>query len=348
LASATIDESFRRQARICRAMGSPMYGALLERAAENHASGGPVAALSAHFDGHPVLDNLPLRILGAVHRLVLAGRVPRLAAFYPSLGGHFESAAAWPEFERTLGDHLDELAPLVQETIQTNEVLRCCALLGGFLASGRAFGLPLRLLEIGASAGLNQLFDRYAYLLGPHRFGPERAPLTLRTDWRGPAPDLAAPLRVTERSGCDLDPVDVRDPSARLRLLSYFWPDQHERLERVRTALEVAQRNPAPLSRERAGDWLEPVLADPAVGVTTVLFHSVMWWYVPETERRRIAQLVAAAGSRASEKAPLAWLRLEGVDTEQCELRLQTWPDGTDRLLARAHYHGVWVEWLEG
>lgn len=345
--SSEIEESFRGQSRICANMGSPMYAALLERAADDYAAGGPVALLAEHFDGHPVLDNLPLRTLGAVHRLVLAGRLPELGAFYPSVGGRFDEASAWPVLRRALESHRDELAPLVQEIIQTNEVQRCCSLLGGFLAAGREFGLPLRLLEIGASAGLNQLFDRFRYSLGAHHFGPEDAPLALHTDWRGPAPDLRATLRVIARSGCDLDPVDVRDPSARLRLLSYFWSDQLERMERVRTALQVAERDPPQVARARAGDWLDAALAVPVEDCTTVLFHSVMWWYVPKPERAKITDTVLAAGARASARAPLAWLRLEGVDADQCELRLRSWPDGTDRLLARAHYHGAWVEWLD-
>jgi hypothetical protein len=71
-----------------------------------------------------------------------------------------------------------------------------------------------------------------------------------------------------------------------------------------------------------------------------------MWMYVPEAERQRIRALVEAAGARATAAAPLAWLRMEGVGYEHCEIRLRSWPGGEDALLGRCHYHGNWVEWL--
>jgi hypothetical protein len=96
----------------------------------------------------------------------------------------------------------------------------------------------------------------------------------------------------------------------------------------------------------RAGDWLARELAAPAPGVTTVVFHSVMWMYVPADERERIGRLLEEAGARATPAAPLGWLRMEGVDFERCEIRLRVWPGGEERLLGHCHYHGAWVEWL--
>jgi hypothetical protein len=71
-----------------------------------------------------------------------------------------------------------------------------------------------------------------------------------------------------------------------------------------------------------------------------------MWLYVPQDERQRITASMEEAGTRASAIRPLAWLRLEPPDFEICELRLRLWPGGSDRLLARSHPHGAWVEWL--
>jgi hypothetical protein len=134
-----------------------------------------------------------LRLMGAVHRLVLRGDAPELAAHYPSAGGR--PGDAWPVFVGVLRDHRDELRRLVKNPVQTNEPGRCVALLGGFLEVARVTGMPLRLLEVGASAGLNLRFDRYRYELGDERWGPEDSPLVIRSA----SPALAA-RRSTPRS----------------------------------------------------------------------------------------------------------------------------------------------------
>lgn len=343
---AEIEASFRRQAEVCGQMGSAIYRDLVGRCADDLAAGGIVARLVDGWPGHPVLDALPIRLLGAAHLLALRGDAPALAARLPSTGGRYEAEPAWRALLALFEAHAPEVRERLGEQIQTNEVRRCCALLGGFLALARAFPWPLRLLEIGASAGLNQCFDRYRYELGPARWGPEEAELVLDTDWRGAPLDSRAPLAVASRAGCDVAPIDVRDSGARLRLASFFWPDQTDRLARLRAACDVAARIGPRIERARAGDWLERELASPAPGRTTVLFQSVMWWYVPADERARIDARVRAAGERAGPEAPLAWLRMESPGFEFCEVKLLAWPGGEDRLLARAHHHAAWVEWL--
>ena len=328
-------------------MGSPIYAELLARCADDFAAGGLVARVMAGWSGHAVLDNIALRLLGASHFLALSGEAPELAACFPSAGGRYDAARAWAALCRSLETHAERIRVHLTEQIQTNEVRRCCALLGGFLTIASEFSWPLRLLEIGASAGLNQCFEQFRYELGAQRFGPAAAPLTLDCEWRGrPLAVLRAPLHIASRAGCDTSPIDLRERSARLRLESFFWPDQRERLARLRAACECALQSGVALERAGAGDWLARELAAPAPGTTSVLFHSVMWMYVPEAERKRIHALMTQAGERASADAPLAWLRMEGANYEYCEVRLRTWPGGDDRLLARCHYHGAWVEWL--
>ncbi len=344
---AEIERAIRKQAAACGEMGSAIYADLLARCAEDFAAGGLVAQVVAGWSGHPVLDNVALRLLGAAHFLALSGDAPALAECLPSAGGRYAREPAWAALRGVFETHAERIRVHLTEQIQTNEVRRCCALLGGFLTIAREFPWPLRLLEIGASAGLNQCFDQFRYELGAQRFGPEHAPLTLDCEWRGqPIAVLQAPLRVASRAGCDIAPIDLRDRSARLRLESFFWPDQLERLARLRAACGCALRSNVKLERAGAGDWLARELAAAAPRTTTVLFHSVMWMYVPEAERKRIHVLMAEAGARASAEAPLAWLRMEGPNYDYCEVRLRTWPSGEDRLLARCHYHGAWVEWL--
>jgi hypothetical protein len=176
--------------------------------------------------------------------------------------------------------------------------------------------------------------------------GDADSPLLLEASWEGAAPDLAAPLRVASRRGCDVAPFDVRNAEHRLRLESFVWPEQLERLARLRAALAVALREPPVIDTAPAGDWVEKQAAEPVAGAATVFFHSVVWWYIPETERARITSAIEAAGKQATRDAPVAWLRMEGSRLEETELRLRLWPDGSDRHLANAHWHGASVRWL--
>jgi hypothetical protein len=274
--------------------------------------------------------------MGAVHRLVLSGEAPALARHFQSAGGR--PGDAWPAFLDVLRERRDELRELVEHPVQTNEPGRCAALLGGFLEVARRTGLPLRLLEVGASAGLNLRFDRYRYELGQERWGPPESPVVLRARVSG-RPSLDTPLRIASREGCDPRPLDPSSEVDRLTLASYVWPDQLERHERLRAALTVAEKTTATVDRAGAAEWTEARLAEAAPGVAIVVFHSIVMQYLPAAERERF--------ERALEAAPgtVAWLRMEPAD-DLTEVRLTLWPGGEERLLARAGYHGDPVEWL--
>jgi hypothetical protein len=271
--------------------------------------------------------------MGAVHRLVLRGDAPELAAHYPSAGGR--PGDAWPAFADVLRDHRDELRRLVDNPVQTNEPGRCVALLGGFLEVARVTGVPLRLLEVGASAGLNLRFDRYRYELGDERWGPPDSPLLIRSRLaRAGRLPLDTPLAIASRAGCDPRPVDPRTEEGRLTLTSYVWPDQLERLERLRAALAVAREVDAPVECAGAADWIEARLAQPEPGTATVVFHSIVMQYLADAERERF--------ERAVKSHDVAWLRMEPAD-EAADVRLML--AGEDRLVARAGYHGDFLEW---
>lgn len=344
LRRAFITQAIRTQADSCRDYESPLTGAILDAVARDLEDGGISAELLADWAGHPVLDALPMRFLGAVHDLVLAGRAPELCAHFPSVGGR-PGPAAPALFVAALAQHRGWVRARLDTPVQTNEVRRSAALLGGFLAAAHATRRPLALLEIGASGGLNQIFDRYRFELGDHGFGPAESPLRLRTAWTGPPPHLEADLRVATRGGCDIAPIDLEDATARRRLESFVWADQPERLERLRTAIGMARELGVEIERAPAGDWLDARLALPQAGVTRVVFHSVVWWYLPEHERRRVTEIIEAAGARASQDAPLAWLRMEGTALDFADLRLRLWPGAQDILLGRTRYHGQEVQW---
>jgi hypothetical protein len=309
----------------------------LGRAAREVIEGDVVFAVLRGHEHDPGPSALALRLMGAVHRLVLRGDAPRLAAHYPSAGGR--PRGAWPAFMETLREHSDELRLLVEEPVQTNETGRCAALLGGFLEVARRTGLALRLLEVGASAGLNLRFDRYRYELGRERWGPSGSAVVVRARLEGGRPPLDAALRVASRAGCDARPVDPRSSAGWLTLASYVWADQLERLARLRAALAVAAELDAPVERARAAEWTEARLGEPARGAVNVVFHSIVMQYLPAAERERFERVLQKASG------PLAWLRMEPGE-ELTELKLTLWPGGEERLLARAGYHGDPLEWL--
>jgi len=289
-----------------------------------------------------------LRFAGALHRLVLQGRLPALAAHFPSVGGVAPVESAWPAAEAAVRENLDELRPLVRRAVQTNEVGRSAVLYGGLLALGG----PVRLLEVGASAGLNLRCDRFAYDLGDRVLGDPRSPVRLVRPWASPPPHLRE-VEVVERKGCDLVPVDPATEGGRLTLRSYVWGDHAERHARLLAALDVARTQPVAVERAGALEFLARELW-PVPAVTTVVWHSVVMQYVDPEERRRVEDLLAERGARATEAAPLVRLSLEPVQVGGAsyvfQVHLQRWPGGERRHVADAHGHGPPVRWrmMEG
>jgi len=364
-ATEALAERCRVQAGFCRALASPLYAELLERAADDAVAGGPVWSV---FEGHAEMpaDSAPLGLMGAVHRLVLEGRAEELAPFYPSAAVAFpemgealaDVEAAWGGFRSVLSRAGDRVRALLDLPIQTNEVGRSAALLGGFLSVAREFpGLPLRLAEIGASAGLNLRWDRYRYESVGGGWGDPGSQVRFADAFTGLSPPFDVAVDVEMRAGCDLAPVDPASEEGRLTLMSFVWADQVERFARLLGALQIAREVPAEVDAAGALEWLPRHLESPEPGTATVVFHSVVTLYFTPDERRRLAEMLEEAGARATREAPLAWLRMEHPDTGdpaargwsrlgKPEVRLTTWPGGLERLLARSAAHGPPVEWL--
>ena len=239
----------REQADGCGQLGSPLYATLLTRLADDVLAGGPGAAVLAGHEGDPGPSALALRLMGGVHRLVLERKAAELALYYPSVGGRADAEAAWPVLRSVLEEHRDELRSGLGQPPQTNEVGRSSALIGGLLhIAARAHGAdrPVRLFELGASAGLNLRADLFRVDLGDGRgVGPADSTVVLTDPWHGPLPPLGPAIEVVERAGCDVSPLDPTTTAGRLRLTSYLWPDQLDRLARLRGALELAAQLPA-------------------------------------------------------------------------------------------------------
>jgi hypothetical protein len=284
--------------------------------------------------------DLPLRLFGAVHYLVLSGAAP------DALGGRFEDfLAALVEHEPTLRRRL------AIHGVQTNEVQRCTFLVPAFLAVASESGLPLELLELGPSAGLNLLADLYRcdYVKGAS--GPADARLHLTTDEEGlvPAELLSAELAVRRRRGIDLAPVDATTDEGYLLLRSYLWPGLEERVARLDAA--VATLREAPERPEIIeGDYvrlLPRLLAERPDDALTVVFDTFSTVYLPLEAAAGLQAALAAAGA---DGRPLAWLSIrrwderEGPREGRFELELRVWP-GLPRLAAYVDPHGNRLDW---
>jgi hypothetical protein len=337
-------DAFRTQIGWCRP-SAPFTADVLEAMLRDFEAGGAWRRLLGDWPAEPIADAAVLRAVGAAHRLALKGIEPCASAFArldrdPAVLDEVARATArWHETPEWL-----------KNPPQTNEVMRSAVLLGGFLEVARTQGLPLRMREMGCSAGLNLLWDRYRFQLGETFWGAEDSPVRLEPRWEGPSP-TAAPVTVASRRGVDQLPIDLADAEQRTRMLSYIWADQAERVERVRGALHLAQQDPPPVDHGDAADWVEAELAELPEGQTTVLYHSFVWHYLPKETQARVQAALAAAGGRARADAGLAYLSFElapeFVDgAEQPQLTLTLWPGGERRILADAHPHGRWVRWL--
>lgn len=330
------------QADACRMIGSELYAGLLECAAADTRQLGPTWEILGGHEDDPRFSVLGLRLLGGVNRLVLTDREPHLADAY----GSGDVSAAWKRLDEVLRRNAAELRDMLDLPVQTNEVGRCSALLFGFLAVAAETGLPLRLLEVGASAGLNLRWDRFSYRAADFRWGQDTSPVKLEFELDGqPAPHLPSSVAIADRRGCDAAPIDPTTPAGRLTLLTYVWPDQPERVARMNAALEVANEVDVAVDRESAASWSERMLAAPAPGQVTVIYHSIVSQYLSDDERASLFETIEKAGKRAGDYAPLAWLRMEPAD-DRANLDLTVWPGGEERRLARVGYHGSPVELL--
>ena len=334
-------EAFHVQIAICENSGAPFTADLLRALLRDFEAGGAWRGLIGGWPIDPEMDVVALRCMGALHRLALLGVEPfevlfvRLDRDPGALDAAVRAAGARPE-----------VAGWLKNPPQTNEVMRSAVFLGGFFEVARAQGLPLRLLEMGASAGLNLNWPLYRFKLGDTLWGPPESPVRLEPQWEGPSPQPAA-IEIHSRRGVDQLPVDLADPQARYRLLSYVWADQADRMARIQGAQALARDHPATVDQGDAADWVEAQLADLPEGTTTVLYHSYVWLYLPEATRTRIRAALDKAGARTDARTGLARLSFESVDsTENARLTLTTWPGGQKRILAHAHPHGRWIKWL--
>lgn len=315
-------------------LGSPVYGRLAGRLAEDP---GPARAIL----GDGASWDLGLRLFGAVHYLVLTDVAPH------ALSGE------WEDFEAALVDHEAALARFVREQgVQTNETQRCVALVPAFLTVAAASRLPLDLIELGPSAGLNLVFDRYGYRYAEGSFGNPDARLTFDAVERGRVPGglLETPIDVRSRVGIDLSPIDVTNPADVVLLKSFIWPGLDERVARLDAAIDafVTTPNLPTLIQGDYVDLLPGLLADRAEDRLTVVYQTASTGYLTAD---RYAELRRSLEHAAADGRPLALVssrRHDETETgseEGFELAIRVWPE-SERFAAFVDFHGNWIDWL--
>ena len=323
---------------------SPLYYALATRVAGDEAL--------LEIAGHGTSGPKPSLFLAAVHYLLLDRAVHPLAAYYPTVSGQVsDTGDVFPDFRDFCLEHAADIHRLMEtRLVQTNEVRRSAILMPVMqLIQEREQGVPLSLIEVGASAGLLLLLDQYCLDYGEHgQFGQQDSALQLTCEVRGKqSPPLSEqPLTIAERTGIDLNPVDVTDPDEALWLQALVWADQPERLERLRQAIAIVSARPPRLVAGDALEELPPVLAATDPNATLCVFHCHTLNQFTTEGRDRFAQILADA----SRERVVYEIALESyASAARPELTLTIFRDGKladQRVVAHYDPHGAWIEWL--
>lgn len=310
-------EIFLDIAASCERLGAPTY-ADLSRCVADWCDEEPLSSLLAPYSDARVGDMVPLRLLSAVHRLALAREASEVAIYLPTTGGVSPRDEADRErlrraFLETVARHRDFVADALAHVPQTNEVGRTVGLAALLRRVQRGFGLPVRLHEIGCSAGLSLRVDALvadAVVSSDH------------VEWGG-LPDIV------ERVGCDIAPVDATSTEGRLLLTSFIWPDHAARYERLRRALAAADTVRVELIAQDAIDYVRGLRLEP--GTTLVVWHSAMWLYLSADARAGIRAALDDLGRQATAGTPLVHVALEPVSESPgaqhlFTLSMATWP----------------------
>ena len=289
---------------------------------------------------------MAMRLNAGLHALARRDAIPDLSALYAGRHGNFD---------RAIGTALEAGEAIVLEWMdhptQTNEVARSAAFMAALMKLAGQADMPFELLEIGASAGLNLMLDRYAHDLGGVQAGAAGSPVRIAPEWRG-KPPTHAPVRIDSVRGVDLRPMRLEDPLTRERLLSYIWADHPARAERLCHAIALNRACPPPVERGSAAPWLAHALGQPQrEGVCRVVIHSMVLQYLPAEERRAALTTIMHAGARATPERPFAAIGFEwNAARSEVQLQLTRWPGaggegGTSCVLALCHAYGSWIDW---
>ena len=345
--------AFDAQQNACDLLGSPLTRDMVRFFRDDFASDGIIADLVRGWQGDALSDNVPLRLAGFAHFQALDG-APQLTPFFESCGGQYaaaQSEALRASLRQVFFAKAEMARPFLRRVPQTNETGRAGMLLLGFSEISKKLRLPLRLCEMGASAGLNLFFDKFHYRIatddGLVEWGDAASPLILTPSWHGPPPPLNPTIEVAARLGCDLRPVDLTDATQNKILQSWVWGDMPERRARLMAAIDIALTAPPQIDRADAAGWVAAQIMNRPRGQATVLYHSIVWPYLSVAQRFAIESAFAQAAETVTPDAPLVWLKMDGRDMGTiAQLSYTVWtgengPSGEHVVVGSCHPHGL-------
>ena len=335
-----LPEALLTQAQACEALGSPLTANLLSLLAERLTPSSPLTACLFNWPGDmgPSADSVPLRLVGALNALRMLGRCGLEDAHenYAT-----DPDALWVAVERALTEEAPFISTFIDSPPQTNEVRRSAVLIAVSHWLTKRFKLPMNVFEVGASAGLNLMWDKFALYLGEIVYGDDDSPVRLAPEWTGPYPPRSE-LRILDRRGVDLSPIDVQNPLDRLRLKSYIWPDQFERVALTEAAIRLCDVS---VEQGDAVEWLNASLQT-TCGALTMVYSTVAWQYLPADAQERGRSIIETVGRAATAESPLAWFQMEADgQSGSAALTLRIWPGELRFKMGRVDFHGRWVKW---
>jgi hypothetical protein len=321
---------------------SPLYAHLCRETADD-------AALLDLAGAVPESRQAPHLLLASVQYLLDRNPDHRLGAYYPSIAPEPRDPddGCFPAFREFCLDHADALRPLLgSRRTQTNAVRRSAVLYPAIAQVARAADGPLALVELGPSAGLNLLFDRYRYDYDGRVVGKGDSPVTIECHVRDGDPPLPeTPPAVRSRVGIDRNPLDVTDGDDRDWLRALVWPEHTERRTVLDGALAVARDDPPELVEGDMLDALPAVLDGIPDDVPVCVVTTLVLYQVPAELSGALAAFLEA---RMAER-PLHWLtgRPELSGGESVALDWKRRPgDGVETThLVDYEPHGAWLAW---
>jgi hypothetical protein len=341
-----VASAFHRVAEVHAADG---YAPIYQRMAAGVADDSELLAVAATAAPG---QNPPILLLAAAQFLLADHPDDPLAGFYPTLTGEpAPDEDPYPVLRDFVLAHRAAVTEIVAtRLVQTNEPGRASLVYPALLVAQRlGGGRPLALIEVGASAGLTLVPDRYAYDYGTGvRYGDSESPLVLDCTLRGElAPPLTGPLSVAWRTGIDLNPLSLDNPADRRWLRALVWPDHADRAERLDLAARAAARGRLPvIHRGNATGQLPTLLAQAPAGTTVVVYHTAVLSHFTDQDRTEFVRMLP----ELSAQRPLTWIQGESGPDRVPRLRVAQLDGGqiqVEHLLGHYHPHGAWLEWLD-
>ena len=334
---------FNRFSKEAHVGGSPLYAFL----ADTIANAPDLLTIASSATHRPV----PNLLFGAVHYLLLRGTDDELSSFYPSITRDSRPGIdAYPYFRQFCMKYEDEIQDLLSSgLVQTNEVARCSYLLPAFafIADDNP-DFPLSIIDIGASAGLQLLWNLCSYDYGTKVVGDQSSPVRIKAEIRGsnPPPIPNNLPAVAFQIGLDLNPIDLTDLDSAIWLRALVWPEHEPRASQLEAAIALAIANPPQLITGDALETLPTVFNRVPSDSALCIFHAHTINQFSQDERAQFDSLL----DELSMERDICLLSAEMLTRQDyATLELASIRGGIrlTRKLADVDAHGSWLEWVK-